>query len=90
MKKVLIAVGASLVLSVSAQAAVKLKNEDSRSYDLEVVQGSTTKHTLIQAGVTVPRQCTKACTIKIKNGPSVRAPNGSVVSIKNGAFSVKK
>lgn len=89
MKKVLVLAGALMFVSSAAFASVTLKNEDTKNYDLEVMEGQSTKHTMIASGTTVPNQCSADCKITIKGGASFNAKNGQTVIIKDGNFSAK-
>jgi len=89
MKKLVLSFGLILLLSSLVFAGVDLINEDGKNYDLEVGEGSITKHTAISSGTTVPDMCDGDCNIKIKDGASIEAKDGDQIVIKNGALSVK-
>lgn len=88
-KTLLLVVVSAMLVSSAAFAKVTLVNEDLKSYDLEVAEGSLTQMTVIASGVTNPNQCKAACKITIKNGASLQAADGSTVVIKNGALANK-
>lgn len=89
MRRVLLLVVAMSFVASASYAGVNLTNEDAKTYDIKVYEGSTTKHTNIASGVTFNGQCANACKIEIVGGSTIEAQNGKTVVIKNGAMSLR-
>lgn len=76
---------AGLALSASA-AAVDLKNEDSRKYEVKVEEGASTTSTSIEGNTTKVSICSD-CKITVVGVGTVEASGSDVVVIKDGKLS---
>ena len=67
-------------------AAVDLKNEDSKKYDVKVEVGASTTSTSIEGNTTKVSICSD-CKITVVGVGTVEASGSDVVVIKNGELS---
>lgn len=68
--------------------AVDLQNEDSKSYNIEIQESSTTTNSSINGGSTQVSVCS-SCTIKVVGGGSATASGSATIVIKDGQISVR-
>ena len=67
-------------------AAVDLKNEDSKKYDVKVEEGAATTSTSIEGNATKVSICSE-CKITVVGVGTVEVSGSDVVVIKNGELS---
>ena len=76
---------ATLGLATTA-AAVDLKNEDSKKYDVKVEEGAATTSTSIEGNTTKVSICSE-CRITVVGVGTVEASGSDVLVIRNGELS---
>lgn len=81
---------AALLFSSGIASAIELSNEDSKTYQIKVQEGSTTTNTSINGNSTRMTICNGKCKIEIVDGPTIDVTGASTVRIKDGKFEIKK
>ena len=89
MKRIVSIIFATTFLSAGTVFAIDLSNEDSKAYNLRVIEGSTTTNTSINGNATVMSICSGKCQIEIVGGASVDVSKANSAKIKDGKISVK-
>ena len=77
------ALAAATLGFAATAAAVDLKNEDSKKYDVKVEEGATTTSTSIEGNTTKVSICSE-CKITVVGVGTVEASGSDVLVIKNG------
>ena len=83
-----LAVCGAVLLVCGAVAAVDLKNEDSRSYNIKVKEGPATTSSSIDGNTTRLTICSD-CSIQVEGVGSIEASGDEVVVIKDGKLSIE-
>lgn len=81
-----LALAAAVLGLAGAAAAVDLKNEDAKKYDVKVEVGASTTSTSIEGNTTKVSICSE-CTITVVGVGTVEASGSDVVVIRNGELS---
>jgi len=81
----------TLLAAAPARAfSPELHNEDSRSYDYDVVCGGSTRHTNISAHTTTSLGLSsESCTLAVKGAGSAKLAKDMKCTIKGGALSCR-
>ncbi len=80
------ALAAATLGFAATAAAVDLKNEDSKKYDVKVEEGAATTSTSIEGNTTKASICSE-CKITVVGVGTVEASGSDVLVIKNGELS---
>lgn len=83
-----LALAAAVLAFAGTAAAVDLKNEDSKKYDVKVEVGASTTSTSIEGNTTKVSICSD-CKITVVGVGTVEASGSDVVVIKDGKLSKK-
>jgi hypothetical protein len=81
-----LALAAAVLATAGTAAAVDLKNEDAKKYDVKVEEGASTTSTSIEGSTTKVSICSE-CRIVVEGVGSVEASGSDVVVIKDGKLS---
>lgn len=83
-----LALAAAVLGIAGTAAAVDLKNEDSKKYDVKVEVGASTTSTSVEGNTTKVSICSD-CKITVVGVGTVEASGSDVVVIKDGKLSKK-